>query len=210
MIWYKSTVLAWDVECHAKNHPVPWCSSHVWFIDSTNWWPLEDSEDIIYADIMVKISYDMERYNYCHNHSELLSYQVCYHIIIVLRHIAIYILPKSCSFHHQNQLVAHETVKRFPEEVPSLENLARPATPLRPPEDPSRQVCTRYSDSWTGGHGETPWLYKGIDHETKKHGWWGLYTSLLWCYCTWHLATRWAWSRYWCSGHWKSEARLWW
>lgn len=91
MIWYKSTVLAWDVECHAKNHPVPWCSSHVWFIDSTNWWPLEDSEDIIYADIMVKISYDMEHYTYCHNHSELLSYQVCYHIIIVLRHIAIYI-----------------------------------------------------------------------------------------------------------------------
>ena len=78
---------------------------------------------------MVKIFYDMEHYNYCHNHSELLSYQVCYHIIIVLRHIAIYIY---C------QLVAHETVKRFPEEVPSLANLARPATPLRPPEDPSR------------------------------------------------------------------------
>ena len=66
-----------------------------------------------------------------------------------------------------------------------------------------RYARTRYSNSWTGGRGENPWRFKGIDR--KKTGWWGPYTSLLWCYCTWHLVTHWAWSRYWCSGHWKSE-----
>lgn len=55
-----------------------------------------------------------------------------YHNVTLCYHI----LPKLYSFDHLNQLVFHKN--RRPEEVPSLENLARPATPLRPPEDPSR------------------------------------------------------------------------
>ena len=72
----------------------------------------------------------------CHHAQDLLLYvTLCYHIFyyILYFHITyiITIQPLKTQLVHLNQIPGLQ-------EVPSLENLVRPATPLRPPEDPSR------------------------------------------------------------------------